>query len=393
MSHTTSFTTAIYSSVAEINSASWEAVRNGRNVYFSFEYLSALEQSSPLDVELFYTVTLDSEKKPVLIGVFQLVTFVYKKHTHKATLLKPFSDDKDDQGNFALNMLVCGNAFSDGENGFLWKNTITPEEAVQEITSAAKKIKKQQKTHKEISVLLFKEFWPSSATYSKLLKEYKYTDFNIDVNMVLQIHKDWISWDAYLKSMKAKYRTKANAAFKRSRMLEIRSLQSAEIKQHQSRIETLYSNVLEKSDYSFGNLKPQTFSAFKNNLGDSFSFRAAFFEDQLIGFSTAFIHNDIMEATYVGIDYDYNTERAVYQRLLYDYVQQAIDAGVKELQLGRTSELIKSSLGAEPVHMTLYAKHKTPLSHLLMSSILSFVSPSKFELRQPFKADFNLDNE
>jgi len=382
------FSTSFFSSITEVNSEQWEAARKGRNICFSFEYLSALEQSSPLDIELIYSVTLDAKKRPVLIGVFQLVTFVYKKNTHKATLLKPFSDDIDDQGNFALNMLVCGNAFFDGENGFLWTNSITPEEAIEEITSAAKKIKKKWKTQKEISVLLFKEFWPESFSYSKLLKEYKYTDFNIDVNMVLRLHAEWTNWNDYLQSMKAKYRTKANAAFKRSHELDLRSLNSEEIAQHQSRIEALYTNVLKKSDYSFGNLHPKTFSAFKQNLGDAFSFRAAFFEGELVGFSTAFVHNDVMEATYVGIDYNYNVERAIYQRLLYDYVDQAINAGVKELRLGRTSELIKSSLGAEPVDMTLYAKHKKRLSHLLMSSILSFVSPSKFELRQPFKADF-----
>ena len=44
---------------------------------------------------------------------------------------------------------------------------------------------------------------------------------------------------------------------------------------------------------------------------------------------------------------------------------------------------------AKPIQMKLYAKHKNPLTHLFMSSILHFVSPGAFELRKPFKAKFN----
>ncbi|NND89021.1 MAG: hypothetical protein HKM28_07235 [Flavobacteriaceae bacterium] len=378
----------VYSSYTEIPRQDWESVAQLQNVCFKWEYIRALEETLPEDLRLLFTMTYNRGGAPVMVAMFQVVTFVYKKSDSASTLLKPFSDDTSATGNFALNMLVCGNAFSNGENGFIWNELITPEEAITEVTDIAKLIKKRSKSDREISVVLFKEFWPTSISYSKLLKDHKYTDFNIDVNMVLHISPDWRSWEDYLQSLKAKFRTKANATYKRSSDLELRSLEADEIKQFEQRIELLYQNVLDRSDYSFGHLKPRTFHAFKTHLGDSFLFRAAFFQNEMIGFSTSFIHNGIMEAIYVGIDYEHNIERAVYQRLLYDYVDQAIKRVVEELQLGRTSELIKSSLGARPVNMTLYAKHKKPLPNMLMTAVLAHVSPSKFELRQPFKTNF-----
>jgi hypothetical protein len=207
--------------------------------------------------------------------------------------------------------------------------------------------------------------------------------------MVLTIHPSWKNRNDYLLSMKTKFRTKAKSAFKKSNNLHIQSLSFAEILTYQDRINELFNNVLSRSKYSYGITYPSTFVAIKKALGDTFSFRAVFKEDLLIGFSTGFVQNKTFEANYVGLDYTYNFDFAVYERLLYDYVDQAIACEANELQLGRTSELIKSALGAIPIDMKLYAKHKAPLTHLLMSSILHFVSPSTFELRKPFKAKFN----
>ena len=67
---------------------------------------------------------------------------------------------------------------------------------------------------------------------------------------------------------------------------------------------------------------------------------------------------------------------------------EAIKSRVTELQFGRTSELIKSAVGALPVDMTIYIKHKRSLSNLILKNVIQSVKPSPFELRKPFKANF-----
>ena len=69
-------------------------------------------------------------------------------------------------------------------------------------------------------------------------------------------------------------------------------------------------------------------------------------------------------------------------------VGEALKSGVPELQFGRTSELIKSAVGALPVDMTIYIKHKRSLSNLILKNVIQSVKPSPFELRKPFKANF-----
>jgi hypothetical protein len=341
-------------------------------------------------MEFFYVIIYNEKKNPIVAGVFQLMPFIYKKSTLSLNFCKHLVQEKNSDHNFTMNILCCGNMFSTGENGFLWhKETSTQTEACELMIEASKQIKNDRDIKKKLSLVLFKEFWPQSIEHNDIFNSYNFKSFNIDVNMVLMIHPSWKNRNDYLLSMKTKFRTKAKSAFKKSHDLTIKSLSFDEILTYQARINELFNNVLNRSKYSYGITYPSAFVAMKKALGDAFSFRAVFKEDLLIGFSTGFVQNKTFEANYVGLDYTYNLDYAVYQRLLYDYVDQAIACDAKELQLGRTSELIKSALGAIPIEMKLYAKHKTSLTHLLMSSILHFVSPSTFELRKPFKAKFN----
>ncbi|HBR55673.1 MAG TPA: hypothetical protein DEA82_16395, partial [Flavobacteriaceae bacterium] len=100
-----------------------------------------------------------------------------------------------------------------------------------------------------------------------------------------------------------------------------------------------------------------------------------------------------LEASYIGLDYKYNISHALYERLLYGYVEDAIIHKSTLLTLGRTSELIKSAMGAIPQEMTLYIKHTSKLKNALLKPIVEAISPSDFELRTPFKATFYKSND
>lgn len=379
----------IFHKTGAIPKKDWEKVLAGKNLYLSLAYLQVLEETLKEQVSLFFSVSYQDEV-PVLITAFQLVTFIDRREQSRTSFLKIFSETKSKRQPFKMNMLVCGNVFADGEHGFVASNVISNTETIQEIVSISEAIKNKYASQKKISVRLFKEFWPESVSKMEALIDHRFKEFHIDVNMVLDIHPSWKSFDDYLQSMKAKFRTKANSAYKRSKDITMCSLSANQIKENGHKIDELFANVLDKSEYSFGKMNAIVFAALKENLDNNFSFSGAYFKEDLVGFSIAYFHNDIMEAGYVGLDYNYNTEYAIYQRILYQYVEQAIEREVIQLQLGRTSELIKSALGAKPIDMKLYAKHKRPLTNLIMGAVLNKVSPSDYELRRPFKSGFEV---
>jgi hypothetical protein len=104
-------------------------------------------------------------------------------------------------------------------------------------------------------------------------------------------------------------------------------------------------------------------------------------------------YSGIADANYVGINYELNQEYAIYQRMLYDYVQLAIEKRRKELRFGRTAGEIKSTIGAQPVNMKLFIRHQNKIKNSLLKPIINSIIPSAFELRNPFKAAYQLVQE
>ena len=379
---------SVYSKVADIPVASWNDIVGDRNVFLSLAYLKALETSLSPDISLRFVLINAEDNSPLVAGIFQIATFTYKKGSQTNLLLKLFQDCKNNDDSVSINGLICGNIFATGAHGFAHSTTITYQSACELMAATAKNIQKNTEYDDLFSVVLFKDYDPILAPKTKVLDDFKYRSFQADVAMVLPIHASWTNFDAYLQSMKAKYRTKANSAYKKSEALTIQSLTASEIEHHETRLQILFDNVLHKSDYRYGAHYPTSFKALKAALGDQFICKGAFLNDQLVGFSTAFLTNGSLDASYVGIDYTLNAEHAIYERLLYDYVEEAILAGVQQLHLGRTSELIKSALGAVPIDMTLYVKHRSKLKNALLKPIVENISPSEYNLRSPFKSKF-----
>ena len=378
-----------FSAIEQVPEEHWNSVLQDKNIYFSIPYLSALERGMRNELRFYFSISYNSINKPVLIAVFVLVKFVDKRRRFGDSVFKlRFPFKKKLENILSINALACGNVFSAGENGMLWTDDLDSRAAFVEMDKVNKRIIVDHKLKDIVSLNVFKDFWPDTVSAGNVLIEKGYFDFKIDVNMVINIHNKWNTMQDYLASMKTKFRTRANAVFRRSEPLVVKSLNPEEIIFHKDRIRFLFDNVLEKSDFHVGTMTPETFAACKKNLGEAFLFKAYFHDDLLVGFSTSFINTTSFDANYVGLDYAYNEKFDIYQRILYDYVDEAIKARVTELQFGRTSELIKSAVGALPVDMTIYIKHKRSLSNLILKNVIQSVKPSTFELRKPFKANF-----
>lgn len=379
----------IVASVHDLPQEDWNFVADNRNIYLSIGYLSALEDALKDKMQFRYAISYSESGEPLLIAVYQLVVFVDKRRQYSSDLCKlSYHIHKKIADVFTINVLVCGNVFCDGENGFL-SRSISNDEAVDEVAAMTEALKTDSAVKEKSSITLFKEFWPESTVYADRLKNLSYRDFMIDVNMVLKYHESWKTMDDYLHSMKTKFRTRAKGVYSKSKVLTLSDFTPEDIEKHAARIEHLFGNVLENSDFSFGQLNAQAFINLKRNLKDNFSFRGAWLNDELVGFSTALFNGNVIEANFVGLDYEFNKEQCVYQRFLYDYVEQGLNRNLKELHLGRTAELVKSQIGALPTNMKLYAKHRKSVSNLLLRPIIQSISPSEFELRIPFKENFN----
>lgn len=377
---------SLYESIHLVRKSDWSEIVKDRNFFLTMPYLQSIEEALTIEGYSFrYMMFYDQQYKVAGVAYIQILPFNYNnaeksnqicgvKHKIRKEIISSLEND----------VLLCGNAFTTGENGFLFREDINSKDAYKCLTTGLYRLRRAEKVNSDISLSLLKEFWPKS-NGAETFTDLDYSSFEIDVNMILYLDQSWEDMDDYLQSMTSKFRTKMKSISKKSDRLAIKTLDLEGVKSCVKDLERLYHTVMDNADFSLGQINGQYFVSLKENLGERFCVKAYFIEDKMVGFNTSFIDDAFVEANYVGIDYAYNEDYAIYQRMLLEYVRTALFHKVKELRYGRTAELMKSNFGAIPVAMKLFVKHSNILVNPFLNSILENIKPNTFEMRRPFK--------
>ncbi len=390
------FAFAVYDSVSMINAEHWNRIVDHGSEFLNLPFLTVLENEHPDNMHFHYSIIYKSNT-PVAIAYFQaidfssdsfgsliepsekeyscLITDYLKKHLTNHLLR---SADK-----INMRLLICGNAFVSGEHGFTCIPEIDKKEAVDALADVIYRITNSEKLRGKIAAVLVKDFYSSSVEHTKEFEEYKYHDFLVEPNMMVDIH--WSTFEDYLGAMSKKYRHRAKGIVKKGLSIDRVNFSADDIIANSKQILHLYNNVHLKAKFRMASLTPSYFAAMKNVLGDKFNFVAYYLDQKLIGFRSTFLLKDEIEAHFIGLDYSINKELDLYQNMLYDYVKEAIANNSKKLLLGRTASEIKSTVGAEALQLTCYIRHRNPLSNRIIKPFVDYLKPTQWIPRNPFK--------
>jgi len=383
-------TNLYFSSVDRIPKTIWDGLNCTSNVYFNPNYLISLEQNNP-QITFNYIVLLDSEKHPIAFASIQIVDFqldgIENAMTEKFDKLKCFGRSI---GIFPkrtpIKLLVCGNIFVSGEHGIFISENQNKQRVIKDLARAISHLTNSNKTlTKDISIYLIKDFIKESLTITNELHDLNYYSFNVEPNMVLQLDEDWNTFQDYLEAMKTKFRVKAKRALKLSSNLIVKDASIDNIKIILPEITNLYKRVSEKADFNLGDFNLETYLSLKNKFGDAYILKTYWYEGKIVGFMSGIINSLSLDAHFVGIDYALNRTFAIYQRMLYDYVEIAISKKLKVINFGRTASEIKSSIGAIPQELTCYIRHKKSITNKFIKPFLNYIEPKPFVQRKPFK--------
>ena len=383
-------TTLYFSSVKDIPKVIWEELQCGPNVYFNPKYLISLEKNNP-QITFNYIVILDQEKKAIAFASIQIIDFQLDGIEHSLTKnfdkLKCFGRRI---GVFPklkpIKLLVCGNVFVSGEHGIFIQKNQDKQKVIKEVAKAISHLTNSNKTlTNDISIYLIKDFIKESLSITDELHDLNYYSFNVEPNMVLKLDEDWNTFQDYLDAMKTKFRVKARRALKLSSHLVVKETSIENIKIILPEITKLYKKVSEKADFSLGDFNLETYMSLKNKFGDAYVLKTYWHQDNIVGFMSGIINTHSLDAHFVGIDYTLNREFAIYQRMLYDYVEIAISKKLKLINFGRTASEIKSSIGAIPQELTCYIRHKKSITNKFIKPFLNYIEPKPFVQKNPFK--------
>jgi predicted N-acyltransferase len=387
-SHHSAITWRIYDRTADVDAIAWSRMHPVAGSFLCLDYLSALEHAHDEGLEIRLAMFYKGSE-PIGIAAFQIAHFATSEDAYSNVFLNCINAvARCIRGKHIHNILISGNAFATGEHGFSFQPAVDIKTIAFCLHQAMETIAKlEQKKGRRICAMVTKDFYPETSGVAEQMERYRFKKFQVDHNMVMPVLAEWQSFDDYLDSLNTKFRTKAKAALKRSNSLRVIHASESDVLQHAEDMQRLYDNVYMKADFRLGKLQSKALAELLIRIPNQFFVRLYFLNDQLVGFMTAMRCGNVVEAHVIGIDYDTNREHGVYQRILYDYVELAIQLRCTRIVFGRTAAEIKSTVGAFPVDLTCTIKHRRIISNTLLSMIINYVKPSDYPQRDPFKAE------
>lgn len=215
----------------------------------------------------------------------------------------------------------------------------------------------------------------------------KWVDLEFDPLMRIPINPEWTALEHYMGELKTKARTKVKRILTCSGDCEIEELTFDEVVAHANLLESLYKLVYEEAGFRLGELRAADLVQTKSTWQNQFRISVLRVGGEILGFQCGFITPETVEAFFVGFDRNQHKELALYQRMLVEFIRWGIEAGSREVVMGRTALDIKSSVGAMPERLYCVVRFPNPVLHLLARMAARFSHPSFPPLKRPWKQD------
>lgn len=350
------------------------------NQLLSASYMSGQAGSLPASLRPRFLV-LEDEKGPAVWAALQIASFDAAAHIREESVWTGTWGYLRRQaarlGSFRL--LICGNLFSVGENGWMVRPDYAQNEAYIPVLH---QMLKQVAQWENAQILVYKDFeHPVQA-----LESAGCHSFSFQPNMVMPLNAEWKTPEDYLEAMTSKYRVRARRAFRKAEELEFRELSLPEIAWNAEKLVGLYREVVGTAGFSLATAGSPFFPGMKAALGSAYRLVGVYQAGELIAFYTTIYHGDKLEAHFIGFRQVCNKSCQLYLNMLYQMVSDGIRLKVSEIIFARTALEIKSSVGAIARPAFVYMQHVNPMLNKLLPYAVRWMEPTESWVpRHPFQ--------
>ena len=377
-----SFVTSLYTSVDLIDPVVFKELDIDKNVYFSKPFLKAFELSNP-QIEFKYISISDAQKNTAALALVQVINLSVEgtlKNIKVASLVQKFLSLFF--CNEHIKIMFCGNVFLSGEHGIRSSDRVSKSEIMNQIATALDALAANTKP---LHAVFIKDFKETSLKNTRELLNFGYSEIKVEPNMIVQLDPQWKTFEDYKNILKSKYRVKANKADSTSSDLETRLFTEHDFETYKDELQALYQNTITNASFNAQVLNLNTYIHLRASFKDDFIVKAYFLENKLVGFLTALVNKNALDAHFIGLDYELNKSHAIYPRILNDYIRIGIQKQVTSINLGRTASEIKTTIGANPLELSCYIKHKNPFLNSLIKPFFRRIKIKEFKQHSPFK--------
>jgi len=363
----------------------WDLVASS-NHFLQTPFLQALESSAPLNMECFY---IGFFEKNILIGVAMAQYLDLNKlesFGERDTCIKKNIRNFVFR-NFASHVLFLGNNMITGQNGYAFSKQISFKDLSNLLIECSHELITYFKSKRiKIHLVSFKDFYKECASELRKYDFRNIYEFHTQPNMVFNLDPSWKTKIDYVNSFTKKYRDQYKRAHKKSNRIVTKELTLEEVLCLEERIYNLYHYVAKNAPFNTFFLAKNHFSTFKKQCGNRFRICGYFLENELVGFHSILLNEDVLETYFLGYDENIQKENMLYLNMLYNITEFGIENNFKKIIFGRTALEIKSSIGAQPLKMSGFIYHTNFFINKFIGRIFKSLEPeSIWNQRHPFK--------
>jgi hypothetical protein len=375
-----------FTEIGEVPETYWLTAAASGDFFLGKSYLQLLADHPPEGMRFVYLLFLRNGQA---IGTTfgQIMEFRADEHIRKAEN-KEIWWKKQLAKRLHFRLLIAGNLLLTGQHAYYF--TGIPDQLagalLQEAFHCTSRQLRQHGT--EISGIMVKDLPPASAVVTAMGEQGGYRALNFQPNMVFPIRAEWENMEDYLSALTSKYRVRYRRARKKAGRISRHELSLSQIRAYEAEIYQLYLNIAHEAEFCMTYLPPNYFSELKAaSASGQFRLWGYFLEDKLIGFCTALWNGSEMEAHFLGLDHQQNTEHQLYLNMLYDLIETGIRGRAGRIIFSRTALEIKSSVGAQAEAATLLiTSAANPFLGGIIRPLVRLLEPdSAWEERHPFK--------
>jgi predicted N-acyltransferase len=379
------YTFKVYQHIHELPADEWQKLETD-SLFSQYDFLKNTANSNP---SILHHWVLVYEEKKLIGGLyFQIVRF-------RGAQLKSYLPEKEKNilnstlqnlvdcflDNVDWKLAVLGNIFISGDNGQHWTDGISSEKKWHLVKKAGKAVQKSI----QADAVLITDIYNQHLAGSSILEKAGYRMFEVEPDMIFRVKPEWTSFENYLQDISSKYRVRANKVIEKSCTVDIVSASVEDLKAQKDVLYSLYKNVLDKADFKLAEISENYLWQTKENFPDLFQVKIYYLHGEAAGFISYFINTESLEAHIVGLNYKYNKDNCIYQRILYDCIADGIQHKKSMIHFGRTAGIIKSAVGARPVPVFSFLKHHHKLPNLAIKPLTRYLKPEPFVARNPYK--------
>ncbi|MCK6639949.1 MAG: hypothetical protein L6Q81_07665 [Bacteroidia bacterium] len=382
----------IFQSINDIPEREWSRINSKGNFFTSHSFLSTFEQTAPVELQCVY-VLVRHDNAVVGAYIFQIIHLTPEV---LSLILQPLSGAgkivsgltewlskcKEQKG---MRVLISGNNFISGEHGVIAAEEFPLVKMFRLFPKVVQLIIEKFADPVKVSLVLAKDYYADKEIRpDSVLKSKRYYCFKVEPEMIVHIDPEWETYADYEKAMSKKYRNRSRSVQKKSCVLEVKDLTADEIFAHRYDIFSLYMAVHSNARFRLAALTPEYFVQMKRDFPAEFALSIYTLDGKIVAFRSGFVNGEEYEAHFIGLDYTLNRDKCLYQRILYDFVNDAIQNRSSQLLLGRTAAEIKSTVGAVPHDLECYMRHRNSISNHIISPFIDYLKPVQWIQRKPF---------